>query len=123
MVPKRTSGDAEKAPPSSRILRIIRQELSRKIVLFAVFLLLAQSILFQGYTGLYPTYLVAEKGLNEATTSLMLGVYLGTAVIVHVFAGMGADRFGTKPVMAVLLTVGMWGLWALPCGPSPSSLH
>lgn len=114
VIPERTSGGTKKTPPLIGIFQTIRRELSRKIVLFAVFLLLAQSILFQGYTGLYPTYLIAEKGLDETTASLMLGVFFGTAVVVHLLAGMGADRFGTKPVMGVLLTVGVCALWSIP---------
>lgn len=81
-------------------------ELTRRPVLLIAGVLCLMSSVFTGIAGMYPTYLVVEKGLTEQEASVMLGLFFACAIIVHLIAGTSADRLGEKPVIVTLLVIG-----------------
>lgn len=89
-------------------------KLVRRPVLLVAGLLCLMSSLLIGYAGMYPTYLVAEKGITEQGASVMMGVFFACAITIHLIAGTSADRIGGKPVIVVLLAVGTIAFSATP---------
>lgn len=83
------------------------------VLVIAGMLCLVSSILI-GYAGMYPTYLVVEKGVTEQTASVIMGLFFACVILIHLIAGTSADRVGEKPVMFVLLAVGTIAFVATP---------
>lgn len=113
-IPKRTSAGVSASVVSMEMMRSIRRELTQRPVRIVVCLLLSQSMIYQGHTGLYPTYLIEAKGVSEEIASVLLGLFFGAASVTHLLAGMASDRFGDKPVIVVLLTTGVLAFGSLP---------
>lgn len=89
-------------PPSFKNLSQLARNRSFWIVsaLFAVAATLAM-----GVYGVLPTYLILEHGLPERFVNNLVGSSRITAFVSILIAGTLADRFGFRPVVAVILTV------------------
>ncbi|MXV63008.1 MFS transporter [Natronorubrum sp. JWXQ-INN-674] len=113
-IPERTSAPPESAVLSRTMLRDVGRSLSRPEVAAIFIVLLVQSFIFQGHTGLYPTYLVTEKGFSEEHASVLLGLFFGSAAVMNLIAGVAADRFGKVMVIGILSVVGTAAFGLLP---------
>lgn len=89
-------------------------KLTRRPVLLVAGLLCLMSSFLIAYAGMYPTYLVAEKGITEQGASVIMGVFFACAITIHLIAGTSADRIGGRPVIVVLLVVGTIAFSATP---------
>lgn len=115
VVPERTSGSDGAVETFSRAAgrRIIRG-VRRRSTLLAAGSMLLLSVVYNGFTGFYPTYLVAEKGLSQSTAATLFGLFFGLGVVVQPITGAIGDRFGARQTMAVFVGISGLALAALP---------
>ena len=122
IVPRRTAETSGMDELTADTFRRILSNLLRWPVLAVAGLLCLMSSLFIGYAGMYPTYLVVEKGVTEQGASFFIGLFFACAILVHLIAGTSADRFGGKPVIVGLLVVGTVAFSATPFVATSSEL-
>ncbi|WP_227776853.1 MFS transporter [Haladaptatus pallidirubidus] len=89
-----------------RALRDIVRTLSDRSIFLAVVAMALLLFVFQGLTAFLPTYL-QTKGMSQQTAALLFGVMFIAGAISQVAAGSAADRFGVKPVLLVVTTIGV----------------
>jgi len=100
-VPRRTSEpDTGGLSPADRryLLRVVRHP---QVVLSTV-VLATVSFVYQAFTGFFPTYLVAEKGVGPGPAATLLGVFFASGVVVQPVAGIVRDRVGTRASLAAV---------------------
>ncbi|QSG04905.1 MFS transporter [Halapricum desulfuricans] len=71
-------------------------------------------LVWQSFTGFYPTYLVEMKGLSESVASAVFALFFGFGVVVKPIAGTAYDRFGMRRSLLAVLVGPVLGLTALP---------
>lgn len=106
VVPERTSSkssaiDELSAGAFGRTVEAIR----RPSVASVAGIILFGFIVWQGFTGFYPTYLVDIKGLESRTAAGLFGLFFGMGIVVEPAAGAGRDYFGTRPVLAAAFII------------------
>lgn len=99
---------------SVEFLRELRSGLGRRPVLLVTAVLLAMNVVWQAFTGLYPTYLVVEKGFSETVAALVYGSYFAAGMLIQPLSGAIGDRFGHRAVLVVLFGFAAVALAALP---------
>lgn len=88
--------------------------LRRENLLFVAFILFLYILIWQSFTGLYPTYLVDQKGLSSSAAGLLFSVFFGFGVIVKPLAGASYDRIGMRRSLVLVLIGPVAGLTLLP---------
>ena len=112
-VPPRDGGPAG-GPAPRELLGRLRGAIGQRAVIVAG---TAQTLLlfsFQGLTAFFPTYLVAERGMSEATGAAMLAVVFASGALFQLGAGNLADRWGHHRVLLLVAAVSVVPLVALP---------
>ncbi len=89
---------------------------------FFAFILFLYILVWQAFTGFYPTYLVEEKGLSSSTAALLFSAFFAIGVIVKPAAGAAYDRVGARTALVVVLSAPVVGLVALPFVESVAAL-
>ncbi|MFP4218341.1 MAG: MFS transporter [Salinarchaeum sp.] len=100
--------------PRERSFREVLATLRGANLLLVAFLLFLYILIWQSFTGLYPTYLIEQKGLPEWVASLLFSVFFGVGVIVKPLAGAAYDRIGMRRALVAVLVGPIVGLAALP---------
>ncbi|WP_255197803.1 MFS transporter [Halorarius litoreus] len=105
-VPRRTSSAA--VPDAERSFRSMLGGILRPGPLLVFAVMLAMSVVYQGFTSFYPTYLVTEKGLSNGTAALLFGLFFATGVVIQPLMGTASDRIGTRVALVgcVVTTTG-----------------
>jgi MFS family permease len=111
VVPRRTHPPASNEAQS---LRAVLDGVLQPTPLLVAGMMLAMSMVYQGFTSFYPTYLVTEKALDGETASILFGLFFATGVLVQPLAGLSADTVGPKRTFAGCILVAIFGLVALP---------
>ncbi|WP_114578680.1 nitrate/nitrite transporter [Saliphagus sp. LR7] len=88
--------------------------LRRENLLFVAFILFLYILIWQSFTGLYPTYLVDQKGLSSSAAGLLFSVFFAFGVIVKPLAGAAYDRIGMRRSLVLVLIGPVVGLTLLP---------
>lgn len=103
-VPDRTSGDTSAVDELSMatIARVLRRITNRSTVLMSVILLFTNFV-WQGFTGFYPTYLVAVKGFDSGTASLLFGLFFLTGVLIQPLSGTCSDWLGARNTLLLVI--------------------
>ncbi len=89
-------------------------ELRQSNMLFFVFMLFLYILVWQAFTGLYPTYLVEQKGLSSSMAALLFSLFFACGVVVKPTAGAAYDRIGPRGSLVGVLVGPVVGLAALP---------
>ena len=114
-LPSRTSTPAEfDRQQLGESIGHLRRAVSHPSVVFATVTMMLASFIYQGFTGFFPTYLDAQKGLDAELAATLLGVFFATAIVVQPVAGAARDRFGTRPTLVAVLLLTASFLAALP---------
>jgi predicted MFS family arabinose efflux permease len=71
-------------------------------------------LVYQGFIGFYPTYLIEVKGLSEGTAAALFGLFFAMSVVVQPLAGAALDRLGPRRALLLLLGTITASLLALP---------
>lgn len=99
---------------SFAFLRRVIHATTRRPILLAAGVSLFGGFIYQGFTGLYPTYLVDIKGLSPNMAAMLLGIFFITGMIYQALSGVAVDRFGLSATLLVLFVVTSVGLFTLP---------
>ena len=94
--------------------RYVVAELRRSNLLFVAFILFLYILIWQSFTGFYPTYLVEVKGLPSSLAGVLFSVFFAFGVIVKPLAGAAYDRIGMRKALVAVLVGPVAGLAALP---------
>jgi len=95
-------------------LAAVVARLRRENLLFVAFILFLYILIWQSFTGLYPTYLVEEKGISSSAAGLLFSVFFGFGVVVKPVAGAAYDRLGMKLTLVLVLLGPIGGFVLLP---------
>lgn len=94
--------------------RDVLSELRQSNIVFMTFILFLYILVWQSFTGLYPTYLVEIKGLSPTVASLLFSFYFGVGVLVKPIAGGIYDRIGVRGSLVAVLVGPLFGFALLP---------
>ncbi|WP_254547023.1 MFS transporter [Halomarina pelagica] len=95
-----------------RSIRTALAGVLRPVPLLVAGMMFTMSLVYQGFTSFYPTYLVTAKQLPDGTAAALYGLFFATGVVVQPLAGAASDRLGTKTTLlaATLVTIGALAL-------------
>lgn len=71
-------------------------------------------LVWQSFTGFYPTYLVEVKGLAPSVAGTVFALFFAIGIVVKPIAGAAYDRFGMRTSLLAVLVGPVFGLGALP---------
>lgn len=122
-VPDRTSSEASALDDVSTetFVRLVREISGRRTIVFTVAMFL-MSVVYQGFTSFYPSYLVSVKGLSEGAAALVYSTFFAAGIVIQPIAGAAADAVGDRSTMMLFSFVsglafagliGVGGFWAL----------
>ncbi|ACV11365.1 major facilitator superfamily MFS_1 [Halorhabdus utahensis DSM 12940] len=83
-------------------------------VLFLAFILFLYVLVWQSFTGFYPTYLTEEKPVSKPTASLLFSLFFAFGVVIKPAAGAAYDRIGPRRSLVAVLSGPVVGLGLLP---------
>jgi len=114
VLPAETSGGSAMDTLSAGSVRHVVAELRRSNVGFVAVVLFLYIFVWQAFTGLYPTYLVEQKGLTSSSAGLLFSAFFAFGVVVKPLAGVAYDRVGLRTSLVLVLAGPGIGLVALP---------
>ncbi len=115
VVPARTSGeDTIVESLSWTTLEKLASGLNDRSVLLATTSMFLVSVVYQSFTGFYPTYLVLEKGYSEGVAALLYGGFFATGILLQLAAGSSGDLVGMRVTLTVSLSATTAALFVLP---------
>ena len=115
VVPARTSGDDSVVGTLSReTLGELKRGLGNRNVLSVTVGMFLVSVVYQSFTGFYPTYLVLEKGLSEGLAALLYGGFFAVGIVLQLVSGPSGDTIGMRWTLTVSLALATTGLFLLP---------
>lgn len=112
-VPARTSATGDRGG-SGLDLRALLGAVRRRRPLYCAAAMLLLSVVYQSFTGFYPTYLAAEKGLDQGTAALLYGGFFAVGVVLQPIGGALGDRFGKRHVIVGSAAITAVAVAALP---------
>lgn len=122
VLPSQTGVEAENDSLSAESAQTLLAELRQSNMLFFVFILFLYILVWQAFTGLYPTYLVEEKGLSSSVAALLFSLFFACGVVVKPAAGAAYDRIGARGSLVGVLAGPVVGFALLPVVDSLLSL-
>jgi MFS family permease len=99
---------------SAESARYVIAELRRSNLLFVAFILFLYILIWQSFTGFYPTYLVEVKDLPSSVAGVLFSVFFAFGVVVKPLAGAAYDRIGMRKSLVAVLVGPVAGLASLP---------
>lgn len=82
--------------------------------LSSLVLLSTMTFVYYGVTSFFPTYLVYQKSMTQATASAYYSVFLFSGVVMTIVSGYLGDRIGSMRVLLTLVVVTALALFSLP---------
>lgn len=99
-IPQRTSGEESAISQSMwHLVRRIQTTVMTRSVGLGTICMVMMMLIYQSFTGFYPTYLISAKGIGQSTASALFGLFFATAVVVQPIAGAARDRFNVRITM------------------------
>ena len=114
VLPGQATTDNAVNPLSVETARYVFVELRQSNLLFVSFILFLHILVWQSFTGLYPTYLVNEKGLSSFMAGVLFSLFFAFGVIIKPVAGAAYDRIGMRSALILVLIGPVGGLGFLP---------
>lgn len=94
--------------------RAVIGELRTRTMVLVTVVLFFYILVWQSFTGFYPTYLVEIKGLSPSVAGTVFALFFGVGVLVKPISGAAYDRIGMRGSLLVVLIGPVFGLGALP---------
>jgi ACS family hexuronate transporter-like MFS transporter len=113
-LPSREKANSIQNTVSGDQFRLISRELQEPNMVFMGFILFLYIFIWQSFTGLYPTYLIEEKGLSSPVASVLFSLFFALGVLVKPFAGTTYDRIGMRGTLIIVLIGPVAGFLLLP---------
>jgi MFS family permease len=115
VLPARTSGeDSAVATLSRETIGVLERGLGNRTVVLATVSMFLASVVYQSFTGFYPTYLVLEKGFSEGMAALLYGGFFAVGSGLQLVSGPSGDTVGMRWTLVVALGSATVGLLLLP---------
>lgn len=115
VVPARTSGgDSVVEQLSWETIEQLKTGLGNRTVLLVTVSMFLVSVVYQSFTGFYPTYLVLEKGFSEGRAALLYGGFFAVGIVLQLVSGSSGDTIGMRWTLIVSLAAATAGLALLP---------
>jgi MFS family permease len=114
LLPRRTGSESAVDELTLETARALLSELRQTNMGFFVFILFLYVLVWQAFTGLYPTYLIEQKGLSSSTAAVLFSLFFAFGVIVKPAAGAAYDRVGVRLSLIGVLLGPVIGLTLLP---------
>ncbi|MEF8841776.1 MAG: MFS transporter [Haloarculaceae archaeon] len=114
VLPAGTSAGSGTGSLQAGRIRDVVGELRRSNMAFVAFILFLYILVWQSFTGFYPTYLVEEKGLSSSTAGVLFSVFFAFGVVVKPVAGAAYDRIGMRSSLVLVLVGPVAGFVLLP---------
>ncbi|MCU4717775.1 MFS transporter [Halapricum hydrolyticum] len=99
---------------SAELARDVFAVLRTRTMALVTVVLFFYILVWQSFTGFYPTYLVEVKGFSESVAGAVFALFFGFGVVVKPIAGTAYDRFGMRTSLLSVLIGPVAGLAALP---------
>lgn len=113
-LPEHGPPDGGRDAVSARRAKSLLSELRRANVTFVSLILVLYFLTWQAFTGLYPTYLIAVKGLSGSAAGLLFSAFFALGIVVKPLSGAAFDRIGMRNALVVVLVGPAVGLAVLP---------
>jgi MFS family permease len=94
--------------------RDVVAELRTRTMLLVTVVLFFYILVWQAFTGFYPTYLVDVKGFSPSVAGTVFALFFGVGVVVKPVSGAAYDRVGMRTSLLAVLVGPVFGLAALP---------
>ena len=115
VVPARTSGgDSVVEQLSWDTIEQLKTGLGNRTVLLVTVSMFLVSVVYQSFTGFYPTYLVLEKGFSEGRAALLYGGFFAVGIVLQLVSGSSGDTIGMRWTLIASLAAATAGLALLP---------
>lgn len=114
VVPVTTQSSVSETTPAIADMWDVLAELRQSNMAFVGLILFLYILIWQSFTGLYPTYLVEVKNLSSAAAGLLFSVFFGFGVVIKPIAGAAYDRVGMRTALVAVLVGPVVGLASLP---------
>jgi MFS family permease len=115
VVPARTSGgDSVVERLSWETIEQLKRGLGNRTVLLVTVSMFLVSVVYQSFTGFYPTYLVLEKGFSEGRAALLYGGFFAVGIVLQLVSGSSGDTIGMRWTLIAALAAATVGLALLP---------
>lgn len=114
VVPRRTSsvrGSVETI--SIGLPSGLRAGLTGGVIPLFVAIQFTMGLVYQGFIGFYPTYLVEVKNLSTGFAASLFGLFFAMSIVVQPSAGVALDRLGPRRSLVTILGTLLVGLLAL----------
>lgn len=114
VVPGRLSTDSAVDTLSISTFRYVARGIATRVILLVSSVHILLFFVYQGFTGFYPTYLVATKGFSPSLAAGLFGLFFVAGVVVQPIAGAAGDRYGTRRALLAVIGIATVALLALP---------
>ena len=114
ILPVQSQGNADRVPLEMGTVHAVVEEFRRSNLAFVSLILFLYILIWQSFTGFFPTYLVEEKGLSPSMAGLLFSTFFAVGVIVKPFAGAAYDRIGMRQALVIVLIGPVAGFVLLP---------
>ncbi|WP_436346232.1 MFS transporter [Natronorubrum sp. FCH18a] len=115
VVPARTSGSTSAVDSLSlETVRYVAAQLRRPAIVVVTAIQILTYCVWQGFTGLYPTYLIEVKGFSEGMATALFSAFFALGIVVQPITGRLYDGFGIRRSLPAVLTVMAVALVSLP---------
>lgn len=95
-------------------MRKVAAAVRRPRVVAVTVLLSLNMFLYQSVTGFFPTYLVAQKGIDPGSAATLYSLFFAAAIGVQFLSGVVADRRGNRIAIATFVGLSVPGFALLP---------
>jgi MFS family permease len=114
VLPSQASSESRMNDLSLDTARYVAAELRRTNMVFMAFILFLYVLVWQAFTGFYPTYLIEQKGLSSPTAALLFSLFFAIGILVKPIAGAAYDRIGIRGSLGMVLATPVIGFALLP---------
>lgn len=94
--------------------RAVLAELRTRSMALVTVVLFVYILVWQSFTGFYPTYLTDVKGFSASVAGGVFALFFAVGVLVKPVSGAAFDRFGMRDSLLAVLIGPVFGLGALP---------
>lgn len=97
-----------------RVVQRLAGEMTNRNVVVVWLAMTLMLVAFQGLIAFLPTYLVTSKGMDQTTAAALFGLFFVSGAISQSAAGVFADRYDERRVLATIAAFGVVALVVLP---------
>lgn len=114
LLPNQSGSESALNDLSAGTARYVLAELRRPNMAFIVVIFFLYILIWQAFTGFYPTYLVEQKGKSSSTAALLFSLFFAMGIVVKPVAGAVYDRVGIRLSLVMVFSGPVLGFALIP---------